>query len=112
MPSWFEAVMNTPSHHRVHHATNARYLGANYVGTLVIWDKMFGTFVPELKEDRPTYGIVRNIATFNPLKVAFHEWIAMFSDAFSSGLTFSQRLQYFGDHRAGAMMAAAKGLKH
>ncbi|MCP4181782.1 MAG: sterol desaturase family protein [Hyphomicrobiales bacterium] len=95
MPDWFETVMNTPSHHRVHHATNARYLDANYAGTLIIWDKMFGTFVPELKEDRPTYGIVRNIATFNPLKVAFHEWIAMFSDALSSGLTLRERLQYF-----------------
>jgi len=94
MPRWFEVVMNTPSHHRVHHATNARYLDANYAGTLIIWDKMFGTFVPELEEDRPRYGIVRNIGTFNPLKVAFHEWVAMFKDASQPGLTLSQRLQY------------------
>ncbi len=92
---WFELVFNTPSHHRVHHATNPRYLDANYAGTLIIWDRMFGTFVPELEEDRPRYGIVKNIGTFNPLKVAFHEWIAMFADAFATpGLTLRQRLGY------------------
>lgn len=94
MPPWFEAVMNTPSHHRVHHATNPRYLDANYAGTLIIWDKMFGSFVPELQEDRPRYGIVKNIGTFNPIKVAFHEWIAMLSDAVKPGLTITQRLKY------------------
>ena len=56
---WFEFIFNTPSHHRVHHATNARYLDANYAGTLIIWDRLFGTFVGELQEDRPRYGIVR-----------------------------------------------------
>ncbi|RVB83025.1 sterol desaturase family protein, partial [Mesorhizobium sp. M7A.F.Ca.AU.002.03.1.1] len=83
-----------PSHHRVHHATNPRYLDANYAGTLIIWDRMFGTFVGELEEDRPRYGIVRNLGTFNPLKVAFHEWIGMFRDAFAPGLTLSDRLNY------------------
>ncbi len=92
---WFEAVFNTPSHHRVHHATNPRYLDANYAGALIVWDRMFGTFVEELEEDRPRYGIVKNIATFNPIKVAFHEWIAMFKDAFATpGLTVSERLGY------------------
>ncbi|MCB1459177.1 MAG: sterol desaturase family protein, partial [Nitratireductor sp.] len=94
MPRWFEAVMNTPSHHRVHHATNPRYLDANYAGTLIIWDRMFGTFVPELEEDRPRYGIVRNIGSFNPFKIALHEWIAMVRDATGPGLTLSQRLKY------------------
>jgi len=94
MPKWFEAMMNTPSHHRVHHATNPRYLDANYAGTLIIWDRMFGTFVPELEEERPRYGIVKNIGTFNPIKVAFHEWVSMFKDASQSGLTLSQRLRY------------------
>jgi sterol desaturase/sphingolipid hydroxylase (fatty acid hydroxylase superfamily) len=50
-PSWFEAVMNTPSHHRVHHATNPRYLDRNYAGVFIIWDKMFGTYTPELDAD-------------------------------------------------------------
>lgn len=94
MPRWFEAIMNTPSHHRVHHATNPRYLDANYAGTLIIWDRMFGTFVEELESDHPKYGLVRNIGTFNPLRVAIHEWVDMFRDAFSSGITFSQRLGY------------------
>ena len=94
MPRWFEAVMNTPSHHRVHHATNPRYLDANYAGTLIIWDRMFGTFVEELEEDVPRYGIVKNIGTYNPLRVAFHEWIEMFKDALQPSITFHQRLLY------------------
>ena len=89
-----EFIMNTPSHHRVHHATNPRYLDSNYAGTLIIWDRMFGTFVPELEEDRPRYGIVKNIGTFNPVKVAFHEWIGMFQDALQPGLNLRQRINY------------------
>ena len=89
-----EWIFNTPSHHRVHHATNPRYLDANYAGTLIIWDRMFGTFVPELDEDMPRYGIVRNIGTFNPLRVGFHEWIDMFRDAARPGLSIRQRLAY------------------
>jgi sterol desaturase/sphingolipid hydroxylase (fatty acid hydroxylase superfamily) len=89
-----EFVMNTPSHHRVHHATNPRYLDANYAGTLIIWDRMFGTFVEELPEDAPRYGIVRNIGTYNPVKVAFHEWVGMFKDATQPGLTATERLNY------------------
>ena len=94
MPRWFEAVFNTPSHHRVHHATNARYLDANYAGTLIVWDRMFGSFVEERDEDMPRYGLVKNIGTFNPIKVAFHEWWAMLADASRPGLTLRQRLGY------------------
>ena len=90
----FEYVMNTPSHHRVHHATNPRYLDANYAGTLVIWDRLFGTFVEEVDYDPPRYGIVTNVGTFNPLTLAFHEWIDMFKDASQPGLTFGQRFNY------------------
>lgn len=89
-----ELIFNTPSHHRVHHATNPRYLDANYAGALIIWDRMFGTFVEELKEDRPRYGIVKNVGTFNPVKVAFHEWLAMFSDILRPGLSLRERLRY------------------
>ena len=74
MPKWFEAVFNTPSHHRVHHARNPRYLDRNYAGILIVWDKLFGTFQPELDEEKPRYGIVRNLSNFNILRVAFHEW--------------------------------------
>ena len=83
-PRWFEAVMNTPSHHRVHHATNARYLDANYAGVFIVWDRMFGSFVEETKEDAPRYGIVGNIASFNPLKVALHGWVTLASDLLCS----------------------------
>ena len=75
-----EWVMNTPSHHRVHHATNSKYLDANYAGVFIIWDRMFATFVEEDEKEPPHYGIIRNLGTFNPLKVAFHEWVAMFED--------------------------------
>jgi sterol desaturase/sphingolipid hydroxylase (fatty acid hydroxylase superfamily) len=80
LPRPFEWLMNTPSHHRVHHATNARYLDSNYAGVFIVWDRMFATFVAEGKADPPRYGIVKNLMTFNPLKIAFHEWIAMAAD--------------------------------
>ena len=79
-PRWFEAVFNTPSHHRAHHATNARYLDTNYAGVFILWDRLFGTFVEEEPGDPPRYGIVRNLATFNPLKIALHEWIGIAGD--------------------------------
>lgn len=79
-PRWFEAVFNTPSHHRVHHARNPRYLDRNYAGILIVWDKLFGTFQPELDEEACRYGIVKNLSGFNVLRVAFHEWIAMAGD--------------------------------
>lgn len=80
MPRWFEAVFNTPSHHRVHHARNARYLDRNYAGILIVWDRMFGTFQPELDEEPCRYGIVKNLGTFNILRVAFHEWVGIAKD--------------------------------
>ncbi|HEY2070999.1 MAG TPA: sterol desaturase family protein [Rhizomicrobium sp.] len=79
-PAWFEAVFNTPSHHRAHHATNARYLDTNYAGVFILWDRLFGTFVAEEASDPPRYGIVKNLATFNPLRIATHEWVGMARD--------------------------------
>ena len=76
----FEAVFNTPSHHRVHHARNPRYLDRNYAGILIIWDRMFGTFQPELDEEPCRYGIVKNLGDFNILRAAFHEWIGLGQD--------------------------------
>lgn len=75
-----EWVLNTPSHHRVHHATNPRYLDANYAGVLIIWDRMFGTFVREEDDEKPIYGIISNLATLNPLRIAFHEWATIVKD--------------------------------
>ncbi|MEN7531106.1 sterol desaturase family protein [Cupriavidus sp. DL-D2] len=73
-----EKLVNTPSVHRVHHAKNPQYIDRNYAGVLTIWDRMFGTFVPE--EDAPQYGITRQIRTHNPLTLTFHEWRDMFAD--------------------------------
>ena len=94
MPRWFEAVMNTPSHHRVHHGRNPRYLDANYAGVFIIWDRFFGTFVPELEDEKVDYGLVHNLGTFNPLRVAFHEWIALFKDVAKPGLSLKERFFY------------------
>ena len=80
----FEWIFNTPSHHRVHHATNPRYLDANYAGTLIIWDRMFGTFIPESDDEKPRYGIIKNLGTFNPLVISFHEWIGIARDVWSA----------------------------
>jgi len=84
MPRWFEAVMNTPSHHRVHHATNPRYLDRNYAGVFIVWDKWFGSFEPERDDDAPRYGIVKNLGSFNLLWAAFHEWIGIAKDVWAA----------------------------
>ena len=80
MPRWFEAVMNTPSHHRVHHATNPRYLDRNYAGVFIVWDKLFGTFEPEVRGEKIRYGIVKQLGSFNLLWAVFHEWIGIAQD--------------------------------
>ena len=94
MPKWFEAIFNTPSHHRVHHGSNPIYLDRNHAGILIIWDKLFGTFQPELESERVNYGLVKNINTFNPIKIAFIELVYMFKDAFSGNKSIKDRLQY------------------
>jgi sterol desaturase/sphingolipid hydroxylase (fatty acid hydroxylase superfamily) len=75
-----EAVLNTPSHHRVHHASNPRYIDRNHAGTLIIWDRIFGSFEPEDLGDKPVYGLTRNINSYNPLRIAFHEWADIWRD--------------------------------
>jgi sterol desaturase/sphingolipid hydroxylase (fatty acid hydroxylase superfamily) len=74
-----EAVLNTPSHHRVHHGANPEYLDRNYAGISIVWDRLFGTF--EREREAVDYGLTRNIHTFNPVRIAFHEWVAMGRDA-------------------------------
>jgi sterol desaturase/sphingolipid hydroxylase (fatty acid hydroxylase superfamily) len=78
-PRWFEAVFNTPSHHRVHHGANPRYLDRNYGGILILWDRLFGTFEPESEPVR--FGLTKDIDSYNPLWIAFHEWSAVIRDA-------------------------------
>lgn len=80
LPAALELVLNTPSHHRVHHGANPRYLDANYAGVLIVWDRLFGTFTPEHAAEPVRYGLVKNIETYNPLRIAFHEWIAIVQD--------------------------------
>ncbi|MFN8317734.1 MAG: sterol desaturase family protein [Chitinophagales bacterium] len=92
-PKWFEFIMNTPSHHRVHHASNYRYLDRNHAGILIIWDRMFGTFSEELDEEKPVFGITVNIHTFNPFKIASHEYIAIWHDILRAP-TFKDKLNY------------------
>ena len=92
MPNWFEAIFNTPSHHRVHHATNPQYLDRNHAGIFIIWDKLFGTFEPEV--EKPVYGLVKNIETYNPIKIAFLEWVNMFRDFSFSKTSFLNKVKY------------------
>jgi sterol desaturase/sphingolipid hydroxylase (fatty acid hydroxylase superfamily) len=73
-----EAVWNTPSHHRVHHASQGSYLDRNFAGMFIVWDKLFGTFEPE--GERCVYGLTKNIDTYNPIRVAFHEYVAIGHD--------------------------------
>jgi hypothetical protein len=77
---WLEYVLNTPSIHRVHHARNDRYIDRNYAGVLVIWDRLFGSYIEEDPHDAPVYGIVESLDTYNPLKATFHEWASMGAD--------------------------------
>ena len=84
LPKWFEAIFNTPSHHRVHHGKNPEYLDSNYAGTLIIWDKIFGTFVPENENAYPDYGLVKDFETFNPFKIFIHEYWGILKDVFGS----------------------------
>ncbi|QDZ89962.1 sterol desaturase family protein [Shewanella decolorationis] len=86
-----EWLFNTPSHHRVHHGRNPQYIDKNYAGILIIWDKLFGTFVPE--EETVIYGITKPVNSFNPLKVTFSEWRDMFSEVTARGLTLLERFK-------------------
>jgi sterol desaturase/sphingolipid hydroxylase (fatty acid hydroxylase superfamily) len=92
MPKWFEQIFNTPSHHRVHHGSDLKYLDKNHAGILIIWDRIFGSFKKE--EERPHYGLTKNIESFNPAVVAFKTWGDLFKKAFSSG-SIKKSINYF-----------------
>lgn len=78
-----EWVFNTPSHHRVHHGRNPRYIDRNHAGVLIVWDRLFGTFVPETEE--PVYGVVKPLASSNPLWANFATWADLFGISAKSG---------------------------
>ena len=75
-----EGILNTPSAHRVHHARNADYLDRNHGGVLMIFDRMFGTYVEEREAEPVDYGLVKPVGSANPIRVAFHEWMNMIDD--------------------------------
>jgi alkylglycerol monooxygenase len=75
LPAFFEYILNTPSHHRVHHGVNDDYLDKNYGGIFIFWDRMFGTFVSET--ETPRYGIIKPIYSYNWLWINTHGWAEM-----------------------------------
>ena len=83
LPATVEFIFNTPAHHRVHHGSDLKYLDKNHAGILIIWDRLFGSFQPE--EERPIYGLTKNIESYNPALIAFKTWGELFKKAFSSG---------------------------
>lgn len=93
MPRWFEFIFNTPSHHRVHHASNIRYLDCNHAGVFIIWDRIFGTFSPEVSSEKVVYGLTTNIDTYHPIKVAGHEYAAIWKDVLRAK-KWSHKLSY------------------
>ena len=85
MPRWIEAVMNTPSHHRVHHGRNPRYLDSNYAGVFIVWDRLFGTFSPELEAEPVVYGLTKNLGTSRPWTVLVHGYADILRDLRRAG---------------------------
>ncbi len=89
---WLENVLNTPSHHRVHHGTNRQYLDRNHGSILIVWDRVFGTF--EREDERVVYGLTTNIDTYNPLRIATHEWRDVLRDV-AGATTWRERWSFF-----------------
>jgi len=79
-----EWVFNTPSHHRVHHASNPEYLDCNYGGVLIVFDRLFGSFVEERDDIVPRYGLTTPLRSYNPLWIAIHEWVHMAQDVWAA----------------------------
>ncbi|MEQ9464374.1 MAG: sterol desaturase family protein [Haliea sp.] len=90
---WIEAVFNTPSHHRVHHGSNVRYLDRNHGGVLIVWDRLFGTFSEERDDEPVVYGLTTNIDSDNPWTVLSHEYRAIGRDL-RRATTWGDRLRY------------------
>ncbi len=92
-PKPIEWLFNTPSHHRVHHASNIRYLDCNHAGVLIIWDRIFGTFSEEKDFEKPIYGLTKNIHSYNPAFVATHEYGSIWKDV-RRATKWSDKLKY------------------
>lgn len=94
LPRWFEYIFVTPSHHRVHHASNVRYLDKNMGMVLIIWDRWFGTFQEELPEDAVKYGLTSQPTDTSPVNIIFHEFIALKNDV-KKAPNFMSKIKYF-----------------
>lgn len=81
---WFEKVFNTASAHRVHHGSNRKYLDRNHGSILIIWDRLFGTYQEEDEQEPVVYGLTKNIDTFNPVRIATHEFDDILTDVASA----------------------------
>jgi sterol desaturase/sphingolipid hydroxylase (fatty acid hydroxylase superfamily) len=90
---WLEWVLVTPSHHRVHHASNIQYLDRNMGMFLIIWDRLFGTFAEEDPNEPVRYGLTTNITSHSPGNLVFHEWKKLWEDLKKPG-SLSQKLDY------------------
>lgn len=88
-----ELVLNTPSHHRVHHAANDEYIDRNYGGVLIIFDRLFGTYAAEQSAIKIKYGLTHPIKSNNPLAIALHEWMEIGKDIISAN-SWTERLCY------------------
>jgi sterol desaturase/sphingolipid hydroxylase (fatty acid hydroxylase superfamily) len=94
MPTWFEWIFVSPSHHRVHHASNVLYLDKNMGMCLIIWDRLFGTYQAELETEPVKYGLTKPIENpNNPLQLIFHEWQSIGKDV-SKKTSLSNKLKY------------------
>ncbi len=91
LPNIIEYVFNTPSHHRVHHGSNLKYLDKNHGGILIIWDRLFNSFKAE--EERPIYGLTININSYNPAIIALTTWTALIKKAATAG-SFKNSINY------------------
>jgi sterol desaturase/sphingolipid hydroxylase (fatty acid hydroxylase superfamily) len=87
-----EHVLNTPAHHRVHHAVNQQCLDRNYGGVLIVFDRLFGTFAEAPVDEALRYGLVGVAPGFNPFRIALHEWMAMARDV-AAAPTWMKRLR-------------------
>lgn len=92
---WLEHILVTPSHHRVHHASNPRYLDKNMGMCLILWDKLFGTFAVEAEDEPPRYGLTKKIEDRGPVNIVLHEWRDLWRDVRQSPLPWPRRLGYF-----------------
>jgi sterol desaturase/sphingolipid hydroxylase (fatty acid hydroxylase superfamily) len=86
-----EGLLNTPSHHRVHHGSNPEYIDRNHGSILIVWDKLFGTFEPERAP--VVYGLTKNVETFNPTRLVTHEHADILRDVARS-TSWRERLSY------------------